>query len=119
MSKNKELQIIKWNIYNARVPFTTNFSKNKTRPVVVIGIIADDILIIPITSNINNNNKNSIKINLNEKSIIKAGNIQNIHKNDFISPYYINKQIVRLDTITIGYIKKIIFRIIFEDKRKT
>lgn len=51
-------------------------------------------------------NKNSIEIILNEKSIIKAGNIQNIHKKDFISPYYINKQIVRLNNPTINKIKK-------------
>lgn len=45
-NKNKEFQLIKWNVYNAKVPFTTNFKKFKIRPVVIIGFVADDILIL-------------------------------------------------------------------------
>lgn len=48
-----------------------------------------------------------------ENSVIKAGNIQNINKRDFIYPYYVKGKIVRIDNITISQIKKVIFRIIF------
>lgn len=46
MSSNK-LQIIKWNIYSAKAPFTSDFTKNKNRPVIVLALVGGDVIVLP------------------------------------------------------------------------
>lgn len=95
----KNLKIIKWNIYNVKVPFTTNFCKNKTRSVVVIIKVGGDVIILPISSQINKKSKHDIIIKLNKPSLIKVANIQSINQKDIISPYYSikMKKILKVD----------------------
>ncbi|MBE4704274.1 type II toxin-antitoxin system PemK/MazF family toxin [Spiroplasma platyhelix] len=88
----EKIKIYKWNIYTAKVPYTTNFSKNKERLVIVISIIGDDLVILPISTKIHKKQKWDFDIELNNPSIIQIGNIQSINKNDIINPYYRRKE---------------------------
>ncbi|WP_342277224.1 hypothetical protein [Spiroplasma endosymbiont of Nebria brevicollis] len=81
MSNNKKLQIIKWNIYNARVNFL-EIKGSKVRPIIAVHII-------PLTTNLENRTKYDIDININNKQgIIKVGNLQRIYEGNIISPLY-------------------------------
>ena len=91
MKKNHNLKIINWNIYNASIPFTANFKKEKDRPVIVLKIIGGlngNAIIIPISSKITKRSKYDIEITLNQKSLIKVANIQSITISNILSPYY-------------------------------
>ncbi len=80
-------KIYKWNIYNARFPFTTDFSLSKQCPVLVIGFSGDDVIILPISNQVSKKQSTDFNIQLQYPSLIKVGNIQSIHKQDIISPY--------------------------------
>lgn len=74
-----KITIIKWHIYLARVPYTENFNKSEVRPVITIRKHGGDVIILPITSQIQKKYPFDIDINLNHPSLIKVGNIQSIH----------------------------------------
>lgn len=94
-----KITIIQWNIYLAWVPYTENFRRREVRPIIIIRKFGADVIILPITSQIQKKHSFDININLNQPSLIKVGNIQSIHQKDIIAPYHnlITKKIIYLD----------------------
>ncbi|MCL6428573.1 hypothetical protein LT335_00112 [Spiroplasma sp. JKS002669] len=94
-----KINIRQWNIYLAWVPYTENFRKRETRPVIVIRKHGGDVIILPITSHIEKKYQFDLEINLNLPSLIKVGNIQSINQKDIIAPYQnlVTKKIIYLN----------------------
>lgn len=88
MEIKKNLEINKWNVYLANVPFL-DIKGQKARPVIVIAKIDIAVFIVPLTTNLDKTNKYDIPIKLNnQKGLIKVESLQRIYIKNFIKPLY-------------------------------
>lgn len=99
MKNKKDLEINKWNVYLANVPFL-EIKGQKARPVIVIAKVDIAVFIVPLTTNLDKANKYDIPIKLNnQKGLIKVESLQRIYIKNFIKPLYSikTKKRIRID----------------------
>lgn len=114
------MEINRWNVYLASVPFL-EIKGQKVRPVIVIAKVDIAVFIVPLTTNLSKENKFDIPINLNnQKGLIKVESLQRIYKNNLIKPLYSikTKQRIRINLETRNLILKKITELLIDENKK-
>jgi len=118
MEIKKNLEINKWNVYLANVPFL-DIKGQKARPVIVIAKIDIAVFIVPLTTNLDKANRYDIPIKLNnQKGLIKVESLQRIYIKNFIKPLYSikTKKRIRIDLDTRNQIRIKITELLINEK---